>query len=37
MGRMRHPNVVTFMGLVALPPAILTGELDFSRFKVSAA
>lgn len=25
MARMRHPNIVSFMGLCALPPCILTG------------
>lgn len=24
--RMRHPNVVSFLGLCTLPPCILTGE-----------
>jgi serine/threonine protein kinase len=26
MARMRHPNIVSFMGLCALPPCILTGD-----------
>ena len=26
MARMRHPNVVSFMGLCRMPPCILTGE-----------
>jgi len=26
MARMRHPNIVAFMGLCTLPPCILTGE-----------
>lgn len=26
MARMRHPNVVQFMGLCRLPPALLTGK-----------
>lgn len=26
MSRMRHPNVVAFMGLCTLPPCILTGK-----------
>lgn len=26
MDRLRHPNLVTFMGLCRMPPCILTGE-----------
>jgi hypothetical protein len=26
MARMRHPNLVNFMGLCTIPPCILTGE-----------
>ena len=25
MGRLRHPNVVQFMGVVAVPPTLVTG------------
>lgn len=27
MGRMRHPNILQFIGVCAVPPALLTGEL----------
>lgn len=30
MARMRHPNIVTFLGLCALPPCILTGALTLA-------
>ena len=26
MARMRHPHIVSFLGLCQVPPAILTGE-----------
>jgi hypothetical protein len=31
MARMRHPNLVSFMGLCTLPPCILTGGGPASR------
>lgn len=35
MQRMRHPNIVAFMGLCAVPPALLTGELQACRHSVA--
>lgn len=36
MARMRHPNIVAFIGVCVVPPCVLTGKCDRVLTRIAA-